>query len=159
MCTHRTVAIRTPTCIFACARVPLYDSRDRSLSLSHSPSLFLSHSFSLSPPSIAPSFSFVLTLAHSLLLLFPTSRPPPLSTPSRIFYSFSHSLSPLCLRLTLLHSLPLCLPQTSSSVSSDRTVEAAQAAEGHWSQLWTYLDRRARSEVWTSFAQRPCRRC
>lgn len=101
--------IRTPIRAYLHARVPLYDSRDRymqtfplSLSLSliyihthmhtHILPLFLSHSFSLSPPP-SPAFflfrSYPCAFSPSILLLFPTSRPPPSSAPSRIFYSFS----------------------------------------------------------------------
>lgn len=144
----------------------------------------LSHSFSHSAPSPLSNIilSFALTLAHSSfsysLSLYPPPLPatalfkyplsnflPFLSLSLSLFFSLSFAPSPSpcllsSLSLSLFHSLPLCLAQTSSSVSSDRVhgiVEAAQAAEGHRSQLWTYLDRQAKSEVWTSFARRPCR--
>lgn len=170
MCTASR--IRTPTCIFAC--VPLYDSRDRymqrssPLSFSFILPLFPSHSF---VPPFPLDRSFFLFRSHpcafspSVPLLFPASRPPPLSTPSRIFYSFflSFSLSISLFRVRSLSSYayvslysvpslsvsPKLLPL---SLATAYTVEAAQAAEGHRSQLWTYLDRQARSEVWTSFA-------
>lgn len=168
MCT--ATRIRTSTCIFAC--VPLYDSRDRymqtlipslPLSLSHSPSF----SFSLFRPPFLLDRSFFLFRSHpcafspSVPLLFPASRPPPLSTPSRIFYSFFLSLSLFRVRslssyayvsLYSVPSLSVSPKLLPLSLATAYTVEAAQAAEGHRSQLWTYLDRQARSEVWTSFA-------
>lgn len=114
------------------ARVPLYDSRDRYMHTRSSPhSLSRSRyavSFSPSFPSfsfalffaLAPSLltalssSFGLTLARSprLSLLFPAPRPPPLSTPSRIFYSFFFSLflsfapSPPPCAFVSLYSIP-----------------------------------------------------
>lgn len=161
---HRYVTRATDTC-----------KRSRPLFFSHS----LSYSFSLSPPPLP--FYRSLTLVRSVyptLILFtlplypPTAlfKYPPLP-PLETFYSFSLSLC-----FSLFRSLPLLLPTFVSfysirfppplsvfpkllplSLAIAYTVEAAQAAEGHRSQLWTYLDRQARSEVWTSFGPRPCR--
>lgn len=114
--------------------------RSRPLPLNRSFFLFRSHPYAFS---------------SSIPLLFPTSRPPPLSTPSRIFYSFFLSLS---LSLSPIRSLSSSMPSSHSSLNSSPslsvspkllplslatayTVETAQAAEGHRSQLWTYLDR------------------
>lgn len=112
MCTHRTAA-NTHTYVHICMHAYRYMTRatdtckrssplSLSLSLSriyihthmhtHILPLFLSHSFSLSPPP-SPAFflfrSYPCAFSPSILLLFPTSRPPPSSAPSRIFYSFS----------------------------------------------------------------------
>lgn len=163
------------------ARVPLYDSRDRYMQ-TLVPSISLSHAYTYTHTH-SPSFSFALffAFAPSLSRLLPLSFLPLriLSVyPSLIPYlpsaPFKCPLPNFLLFLSLIR-FPLLLyafvslysiPSLSVSpkllplsLATAYTVEAAQAAEGHRSQLWTYLDRQARSEVWTSFARRPCRRC
>lgn len=151
--------IRTPTCIFACTRIR-YMTRATDTCKRLSPlSLLLSFSifsFSHPPfPPIAASSSFALTLAHSLRLSLSYSL-----SPSALFkyplpnfllsFSFFHSFPLLLYAFISLYSIPFLsispklLPL---SLATAYTVEAAQAAEGHRSQLWTYLDRQARSEV------------
>lgn len=119
--------IRTPTCIFAC--VPLYDSRDRYMQtlvppppLSRSvilPLFFFRTLFRFRPLPLNRSFflfrSHPCAFSPSIPLLFPASRPPPLSTPSRIFYSFSLSLSPF---RSFVPSFP---PSLSSSMPSSHS--------------------------------------
>lgn len=173
----RTVAntrASTRTYVFLHARVPLHNSRDRYMrTLVPSLSLSLSRSFSLLPPSL-PVYRFFFR-SHprafpSSVLLSVSLYPPPLPPTALFKYPLPNFLLSLC--FSLLHSLPLLLPAFVSfysvrslsvfpkllplSLAIAYTVEAAQAAEGHRSQLWTYLDRRAKSEVWTSFARRPC---
>lgn len=88
---------------------PLSHTHTHTLSLS-----FLSHSFRFRPLPLNRAFflfrSYPCAFSQSILL-YPTSRSPPLSTPSRILYSFSLSLlfapsPPLCLRLTLRAPFP-----------------------------------------------------
>lgn len=147
-----------------------------SLSLSHAYTHTHAHTYS-------PSFSFALffAFAPSLSRLLPLSFLPlrilsvypslipylpsaPFKCPLPNFLLFLSLIRfPLLLyafvSLYSISSLSVSPKLLPLSLATAYTVEAAQAAEGHRSQLWTYLDRQARSEVWTSFARRPCRRC
>lgn len=173
------------------ARILRHDSRDgymQTLVPSFSPllpppslSLFLALFFAVAPfPLPLPTYrSFSLSrlhLAHSLRLSLSCSlplRPPPLSTPSRTFYSFflSPSLSrrsSLSLSLSSSASvsfystaplsvfpklLPLPLATTYIPWKSHRRPKATDLSCGR-----TLIAKRE-VKCWTSFARRPCRRC
>jgi len=141
------------------------DTCERSSPLSLSLSRALFFAFAALPPRL----SFLLSLSPSRIpFVRPSlslSLPSPLPPTALFKYPLPNFLLSLSLSLcfSLLHSLPLLLPAFVSfysvrslsvfpkllplSLAIAYTVEAAQAAEGHRSQLWTYLDRRAKSEV------------
>lgn len=118
----RTVAntrASTRTYVFLHARVPLHNSRDRYMR-TLVPSLSLSRSFSLLPPSL-PVYRFFFrshprAFPSSVLLSVslyppPSLRPPSLSTPSQTFYSLFLSLSVF---LSFIRSLSFSLPSSLS---------------------------------------------
>lgn len=182
MCTHRTAA-NTHIYVHICMHAYRYMTRAYTDTCKRSSPLSLCHThIHTHAHTHSPSFSFALffAFAPSLSRLLPLSFLPlrilsvyplipylpsaPFKCPLPNFLLFLSLIRfPLLLyafvSLYSIPSLSVSPKLLPPSLATAYTVEAAQAAEGHRSQLWTYLDRQARSEVWTSFARRPCRRC